>query len=560
MQQQLEQTEWDDVNKLLQNHGFRPVCFADPVENKNLSDLVLLDKKSAVDIRTTLKTMLSDSDRRQALIQELIKSNNQLKQEVQRHAGREQREELLDAVKVRVQELEERYLAEAVQHHAQTRHLQQETRDAHKLCETLQQNLSEQRQEVDQLQRKLYFTVTEEEQRRARHKQLFHNICKTTRTLTDPPSSPSPDPQLLDVIDFYETQIIQLQGELRSLRGEAEEEEGMKRKSGSVTPSFRSVLKVLGDELKESEAQRAELSRELERYQQDFRPTLKELKFYKHKARHLDGSNKASKSWKEDKSVTGNPSDLAAESTLCAQYYHLLKEISSILTNPEAPLRLLRHKPATGGVAAAEFRGLVATLEVWAQQLRLLKELQRGLNKLAVRLAPCQLCDGGDAVEGVKVEDMMLQVDTMLENTADEKVLRSPTRHTLESIVSHFLKLFDVASVSGVFPRMNEVYTRLAEMTNTMRNLRDVLRLDDSAPLAEVVNAVARLASCSEDAVPWRLHGLLVDTDVDTIIEKVKQHEEFFPAFHALVMDILQTLGLSRMEDVLPALRSLTSG
>lgn len=42
-------------------------------------DLVLLDKKSAAEIRTTLRTMLTDSDRRQALIQELIKTNNRLK-------------------------------------------------------------------------------------------------------------------------------------------------------------------------------------------------------------------------------------------------------------------------------------------------------------------------------------------------------------------------------------------------------------------------------------------------------------------------------------------------
>lgn len=34
---QQEQVEWDDVNKLLQHHGFKPVFFADPVENKNLS-------------------------------------------------------------------------------------------------------------------------------------------------------------------------------------------------------------------------------------------------------------------------------------------------------------------------------------------------------------------------------------------------------------------------------------------------------------------------------------------------------------------------------------------
>jgi centrosomal protein CEP70 len=44
-------------------------------------------------------------------------------------------------------------------------------------------------------------------------------------------------------------------------------------------------------------------------------------------------------------------------------------------------------------------------------------------------------------------------------------------------MVSHFQKLFDITSLSGVYPRMNEVYTRLGEMTTAMRNLRDILAL-----------------------------------------------------------------------------------
>ncbi len=57
------------------------------------------------------------------------------------------------------------------------------------------------------------------------------------------------------------------------------------------------------------------------------------------------------------------------------------------------------------------------------------------------------------------------------------QVLRSPTRHTLESMVAHFQKLFDAPSLTGIYPRMNEVYTKLGEMNNAMRNLRDVLDL-----------------------------------------------------------------------------------
>lgn len=68
------------------------------------------------------------------------------------------------------------------------------------------------------------------------------------------------------------------------------------------------------------------------------------------------------------------------------------------------------------------------------------------------------------------------------------KSLRCPTRYTLGSMVSHFQKLFDVTSLSGVYPRMNEVYTRLGELTNAMRNLRDILDLGKAHSVKEELN------------------------------------------------------------------------
>lgn len=130
----------------------------------------------------------------------------------------------------------------------------------------------------------------------------------------------------------------------------------------------------------------------------------------------------------------------------------LLKEISSIVTDPKAPFRLYRQRPSLADAELEEFQILLPTLEAWAQQLHLLKvkqtkkeelthmgsyngtfsftgcvwqDLQRGLNKLSVRLMPCLTTDDGHIpAEAVKVEDMMLLLDSMLENTApdDEKV------------------------------------------------------------------------------------------------------------------------------------------
>ncbi|KAM9333963.1 centrosomal protein of 70 kDa isoform 2-T2 [Symphorus nematophorus] len=564
-----EQVEWDDVNKLMQHHGFKSVYFADPVENKNLSDLVLLDKKSAGDIRTTLRTMLTDSERRQALIQELIKSNNQLKEEAQENmslAARQSHrvtelEGLLDTVKTRVQDLEDRCLGKAVQHHGRTQQLQQERQDAQRRCEALEQKLSRQKEEAAQLQRKLYFTIKEEERRLARQSQTFQHICNKVSQNSSPT-----DQQVLDVIDFYETKMSQLLDELRSVKGEPEgsHQTRTKKASSSLTPSFKTILKAYHEQQEENKSQVEELKREVERLKQELetRPTLKEVKFYKHKLRRLESANKHSNTRlpKEDNTTESseNISDQTREATLRAHYHQLLTEINAVVTNPRAPLGLHRQKPSSACSERAEFQTLVPTLEVWAQELHLLKDLQKALNKLTGRLMPWQPPDGGhSAAEAVKVEDMMLLVDTMLENTSsdDEKVLRSPTRFTLGSMVSHFQRLFDVTSLSGVYPRMNEVYTRLAETANTMRNLREVLELDGRVPPAEVVNHVAKLVSSTQHTAGF--HNLLGDADIDSIIVKMKQHEEFFPAFHTLIMDILHTLGVSHLDDILPALKIL---
>lgn len=342
----------------------------------------------------------------------------------------------------------------------------------------------------------------------------------------------------------------------RSVKGESGDQTRSKT-SSNATPAFKTILKAYEKQQKESKAQIKELKQELET-----RPTLKDVKFYKHKLRRLEGLHKHTRLPKEDNSTdiqrseAGNISDQDREATMCDHYHHLLNEISAILTNPNAPLRL--HRPSSVALKPAEFQAVLPTLEAWAQQLHLLKDLQHSLNKLTARLMVGQQWDGGrHAAEAVKVEDMMLLVDTMLEYTStdDQKVLRSPTRFTLGSMVSHFQKLFDVTSLSGVYPRMNEVYTRLGEMTNAMRNLRDVLELDSRVPPAEVVNTVARLVSSSEDTTG--IHNLLGDADIDSIIVKVKQHEEFFPAFYSLILDILHTLGVSRLDDILPALKSL---
>ncbi|XP_072288780.1 centrosomal protein of 70 kDa [Eucyclogobius newberryi] len=550
---QQEQVEWDDVNKLLQHHGFKPVHFADPVENKSLSDLVLLDKRTALEVRATLRVMLTDSERRQQLIQELIRTNSQLKEDVQSHISRSvaqtqrasELERLLEEVRIRVQELEDRCVGRAAHQQEELQSLKRHKKQGQKLVEDLEQALLKQKEEISELQKKLHFAVRAEEQRVAQQSQTFELFCRRIVRQSSPQ-----DQQILDVIDHYETKMSRLLDELRRKKGE---DLSLEQTCRSISPTFSKMIKAFQEQQKENKNQMDELKKKVQHLEQELetRPTLKDLKFYKHKVRRIEKLYNLRLSQDENSyEIPDNGSD----STLSTQYQQLLSEVSAVVTGPKAPLGLHRHKLFSD--SGKRFQPLVPTLELWAQQLTLLKNLHQSLNKLSTRLLPWQPSEeSSSSAEPVKVEDMMLLVDTLLESITpdDEKVLKSPTRHTLGSMVAHFQKLFDVSSLSGVYPRMNEVYSRLGEMSNAMRSIRDSLNLDSRATCAEVLHVVTRLTSQPQTAV----QDLLGDEDIDSIIQKVKDHDEFFPAFHSFIIEILQILGLTRLDDILPALESL---
>ncbi|XP_067271807.1 centrosomal protein of 70 kDa isoform X2 [Pseudorasbora parva] len=615
-----EQREWDAVNRLLQHHGFKPVNFADPTENKNLADLVLLERKSASDFRMMLKTMLSDSERRQGLIQELIQSNSQLKEEVQQHqtraAQQSQRavelEGILDGVKVKVQDLEDSYISKAAQQHSQFQQLQQEKRDAEKHCQSLEQKLSQEKEQVSNLQKKLQYVVRDEEMRLARQNQAFRQIHRRSAR-----HNSTTDQRILDVIDVYESQLQQLRNVLimyKSSSGEKKDSSNSQNNRSTIekeaidySSNYKTILKSYREQLKETKAQREELRTENQQLKEDLksRPTITELKTCKQQLRRLDriiqqSNIRSSQALKtQDSAETLNTDDtgiqhldastckrlltdvckeldvqnvthlISAVKVRCRQaesatkLEKILHDITAVLTNPRAPLGLLRQRVQSNLELGweTEFEQIIPTLDVWSQQLTSLADLHRALVRLEKSLLPWQPKDRiTTSSDSVRVEDLMIIVDTLLDETAsDDKVLRSPTRHTLESMVAHFQKLFDAPSLTGIYPRMNEVYTKLGEMNNAMRNLRDVLDLDERAPHSEVVNKVAAIVAQSGNAATEELYGLLESSDIDSIIVKLKEHEEFFPVFHSFIMELLQTLDVSTLDDVLPSVRALKS-
>uniref|UniRef100_A0A8C5WCU2 Centrosomal protein of 70 kDa n=1 Tax=Leptobrachium leishanense TaxID=445787 RepID=A0A8C5WCU2_9ANUR len=230
--------------------------------------------------------------------------------------------------------------------------------------------------------------------------------------------------------------------------------------------------------------------------------------------------------------------------------FQILSEIRSVLGGPRAPQLLYKHsiRPQEPRNADSEdeaaFLHLLPTIELWAGQLVSLKTLHRALRKLNEKLLPNleETCESGDVP---RVEELLLLVDTMLEDV-DTRDPACVSAHTLRALVAHFQKLFDVPSVSGVYPRMNEVYSKLGETCNMMRNLQCVLGLDGKVTCGALVNAVWQLCRELEEGESQKLRGVLGTLDIDSVINKIQEHEEFFPAFEGLITELLDVLGKYR--------------
>ncbi|NXW75132.1 CEP70 protein, partial [Hirundo rustica] len=242
----------------------------------------------------------------------------------------------------------------------------------------------------------------------------------------------------------------------------------------------------------------------------------------------------------------------------------VLSRIDSILRSPRAPPLIFR--PSKGPVQnsikengqGCGFEHLPLTIEMWADQLVALKDLHRSLRKLSLELLPWNTKDPQDNRESIRVEDLQLIVDAILEDLEHkEKNSQTQSLQTLSAIVSHFQKLFDVNSLNGVYPRMNEVYTKLGEMTNAMRNLHELLHLDSSAPPTVVVDTVGKLCDIINKNVTEQVQQLLGTQDIHSIINKLEEHECFFPPFQALIQDLLCLLEISNVDDILPAVQNL---
>ncbi|XP_016062544.1 PREDICTED: centrosomal protein of 70 kDa isoform X1 [Miniopterus natalensis] len=569
-EKQQEEAEWESINVLLMTHGLKPLCLIKRTDSK---DLIIFDKQSSQRMRQNLKTLVEETARQQNMIQELIETNQQLKKELQlekcRAVNQEQRandlEQIMESVKSKIGELEDESLNRVCHQQNKIKDLQKEHKALQAKCQHYKKKQMEQQETIAFLQKDIYRLTKEEEERIITQNRVFSYLCRRVpHTVLDR--------QLLCLIDYYESKIRKLHKQRQYKEDESQSEDDDYR-SLDASPTYKGLLMSLQNQLKESKYKIDKLLSEKLNLQKDLetRPTQHELRLYKQQVKKLEKALKKSIKLQdlispnkaEDTEKKDEPSkDNQQQALIDQRYFQVLNSINSIIHNPRAPVII--YKQSKGGAQHFNkdldcgFEHLVPILEMWADQLTSLKGLYKSLKILSAELVPWHNLKKQDENEGIRVEDLLFIVDTMLEEVENkEKDSNMPNFQTLQAIVSHFQKLFDVPSLNGVYPRMNEVYTRLGEMNNAVRNLQELLELDSSSSLSVLVSTVGKLCRLINENVNDQVMQVLGPEDLQSIITKLEEHEEFFPAFQAFTNDLLEILEIDNLDAIVPAVKKL---
>ncbi|XP_077996731.1 centrosomal protein of 70 kDa-like [Glandiceps talaboti] len=367
----------------------------------------------------------------------------------------------------------------------------------------------------------------------------------------------------------------------------------------ALIKSYQGQLKEQRDEMKDLENQVETLKLELES-----RPQLKDLRHVQHRAKKLErilvknnirvgeDSNKKDSHGTSIKDIKHMPINVCRQylKEICSELNvsdvndiiyqlrqptketeallhleKLLREVIAIVDDPDAPqLPSTQHKLRKKHAVWCDktTHHVVPTLQYWLQQMIEIQSLKGSLNNLATSLLPWSppVFPDPSLDKPTSVSEIRAAVDSLAVQQVhiDRKVSsKTVPTHQLQSIVAHFQKLFDVQTLEGVYPRMNDIYTKLGEVYNVLHTLRDLLGLDESAKSTAIVNAVGELCSVHNSTTAQQLKQLLEVEHLESAISRLKQYEEFFPAFESMVAQLTEMLGIDRMERIVPAVRTL---
>ncbi|XP_020609772.1 centrosomal protein of 70 kDa-like isoform X2 [Orbicella faveolata] len=658
--------EWEEVNCKLRHHGYQPVMVLPSSRLQQIPvGAVVLEEFTSKNLQNTLDKLMTDCDRRQSMVQELISSSQRIQRDADEERERGYRFEMeirtlqkeLEEEKLKTQEMEGLRLVELQRHGEEVREL---TRNKSELVATnmqLEEKITQKEAEISRLKTRCQDLVKAEEKRLERRRKVANTFSKCS------PKQSTMDQKVLDVIDNYESQLSEMKHELDRLRKETESHNSSvgsfgdiqserAADSGEVSQSVNSSINVSSDAVLSSNLKGSEgewlkdgkpgTSRE-SRYQameekllsaeKQVKDTKKLIKLLESENTHLklelesrpnrdewkrvrkynkqlerllaeNNLSPASKRHRETRSrVSDNPAsrtrrhpthiedieflpiDVCREhlKTVCvglrvsdlrdipkkintmnmmAESYppmeKLIRDIMDVISSKDGPklsADVLSHSAISHEFHCEKaWQNIIPTLKLWLTELSGLQDLQTSINQLSSHLMPWKTeaeLEQEDHTP-VTIQKLKETVEVLCQDnrTSPTEIRQEeePSVNQLKSIVAHFQKLFDITSIGGVFPRMNEVYMRLGETYNAMNNMREFLGLEPACKASDVVNAVAKLSKAK--------HLLKVD-DLPGIIKRLDQYDEFFPAFQSVVSELKRLLRVQEMDEIVTAVTAL---
>ncbi|XP_078581031.1 centrosomal protein of 70 kDa-like isoform X1 [Branchiostoma floridae x Branchiostoma japonicum] len=593
------ETPWSEVNLLLKEHGLPVIVPVQPGHGALSADVTVLDRATAQSLRDSLKSLIQDCDRRQVLIQDLILTNNQLKEKSGR-ASTAAAEPSQQLQQLQQQLMESQAMAETLdrektekerQHRSEVQLLQDNQEKLVQRCRELETTVQEQRQRIHRMKAKIKLAVQEEEKR--------------LQTRVD--------------------QVEDPQQQATSTHGVGEEkEEDMTADILSpadpnfdATVNYKALLKSYEAQLEEKQQQVEQVTAEnrllqvqINQLQEELntRPQQKELQYVQHRLtkaekllaqNNLSLSNRRRRHKKEDsQSLSTDVSDIPhLPIDVCRQWLEAFAsrlkvddlqeglrhiralentadrvsglekfadEVKSVVEDKRAPVLEMRQ---TGHSHAAwcekSYRNVLPKLKIWLHNLAGMKHLQDAVTQLAGQVVPWdtsfQSVPEGEACPSTA--DIARSINEMTKKVRQAPHIKgteeAPNAAVLQTMVGHFQKLFDVPKLSGVYVRMNQVYSRLGEMQNMMNSLREALKLDKSASCQTVVDRVVDLCEAHSSTTAQQLYSLLHTSSLDSVLDRLQQYDKFFPAFNHLVQQLQGILEIDNMEHIVPAVRAL---
>ncbi|KAK7482061.1 hypothetical protein BaRGS_00026645 [Batillaria attramentaria] len=604
-----ETSEWVEVNRQLRKQGFQTLrILAAKDVPVSSGRYVCLDPECSENLRHTLLTLLAEGDHRQTLIQDLMDTIKCLKDDVASQTLKSNQAQtrakdlkiMLECSRARVQELEKEQKSTASQFVDESEMGRNMRNTIHKRCQQLEEAFAEKELEMDKLKKKLRVMREEEQKRVKRQNQVFMEFKKRTAR-----AHSVLDEKLLDIIDLYEGQLHDLKQELEAYRsGESRavsfDKDGPPFTSTMAyepTKNAKSLIKGLEKQLREADkkSKALEEERELMTLEMNSRPQMKDYRLMSLRVKKLErllalhsisipGEKTKRDPFHSKRKFSTHLEDLDyLPVDFCQQFLRdicaelgvvdverVVPEIRGLSDRLEASRKYENRMedPSRAGrrhqfsrpdsaLSEASAQHSLGVIENWRRDINQLQALQEALNRLLEQLCPrarIHLTSNHTVADMTEIIERLADEETTVVTKGGYEHI---SRSTLEGIVEHFQTLFDISTVSGVLPRMNEIYRRLGEAQNVQNTLRNLLGLAEDASSSSVVDAVGRLCQAHNSTTSRQLQQLFETDDLGSVIRRLDEHTQFFPAFKEIMCKLFEILGVERMDQIVPAVRAL---